>query len=106
MKKTNFLKGLAAVVLGCMFTSCEKEDLNATFQPAPASVTLNVTVIDGLTEETITDKANIQVSGANFVAQTNPGEFLLAPATGGINKTPITISAELGDAQATVKMTI
>lgn len=106
MKKTNFLKGLAAVVLGCMFTSCEKEDLNATFQPAPASVTLNVTVIDGLTEETITDKANIQVSGANFVAQTNPGEFLLAPATGGINKTPITISAELGDAQATVQMNI
>ena len=81
MKKTNFLKGLAAVVLGCMFTSCEKEDLNATFQPAPASVTLNVTVIDGLTEETITDKAQITVSGANFVAQTNPGEFLLAPTT-------------------------
>lgn len=106
MKKTNFLKGLAAVVLGCMFTSCEKEDLNATFQPKPASATLKVTVIDGLTVETITDKAQITVSGANFVAQTNPGEFLLAPATGGINKTPITISAELGDAQATVQMNI
>ena len=107
MKKTNFLKSIAAFILaGCMFTSCEKEDLNATFEPSPASVTLNVTVIDGLTEETITDKANIQVSGANFVAQTNPGEFLLAPATGGINKTPITISAELGDAQATVQMNI
>ena len=93
MKKTNFLKSIAAFILaGCMFTSCEKEDLNATFEPSPASVTLNVTVIDGLTEETITDKAQITVSGANFVAQTNPGEFLLAPATGGINKTPITIS--------------
>ena len=107
MKKTNFLKGLAAVVLGCMFTSCEKEDLNATFQPAPASVTLNVTVIDGLTEETITDKAQITVSGANFVAQTNPGEFLLAPTTtGSINLTPITITAELGDAKSTINMNI
>ena len=107
MKKTNFLKSIAAFILaGCMFTSCEKEDLNATFEPSPASVTLNVTVIDGLTEETITDKAQITVSGANFVPQTNPGEFLLAPATGGINKTPITISAELGDAKATVNMNI
>lgn len=106
MKKTNFLKGLAAVILGCMFTSCEKEDLNATFQSKPASATLKVTVVDGLTEETITDKAQITVSGANFVAQTNPGEFKLTPAEGGINKTPITISAELGDANATVQMTI
>ena len=107
MKKTNFLKSIAAFVLaGCMFTSCEKEDLNATFQPSPASVTLNVTVIDGLTEETITDKANIQVSGANFVAQTNPGVYKLTAATGSINLTPITITAELGDAKATVNMNI
>ena len=106
MKKTNFLKSLAAVVLGCMFTSCEKEDLNATFEPSPASVTLNVTVIDGLTEETITDKANIQVSGANFVAQTNPGVYKLTAATGSINLTPITITAELGDAKSTINMNI
>ena len=46
MKKTNFLKGLAAVVLGCMFTSCEKENLSATFWAGPAQVTLEVEVFD------------------------------------------------------------
>lgn len=107
MKKTNFLKGLAAVVLGCMFTSCEKEDLNATFQPAPASATLNVTVIDGLTKEFITEKATIQISGADFKpTEDKPGEFTWTPPTGGINLTPITISAELGDAKATIDMNI
>lgn len=52
MKKTNFLKGLAAVVLGCMFTSCEKEDLNATFQPNGATAQIDVTVIDVATAAT------------------------------------------------------
>lgn len=63
MKKTNFLKGLAAVVLGCMFTSCEKEELSATFQPGPAEVTLNVTVVDAIDGD-VTNKATITVSGA------------------------------------------
>ena len=54
MKKTNFLKSLAAVVLaGCMFTSCEKEDLSATFQAGPAEVKLTVTVEDALTEASV-----------------------------------------------------
>ncbi len=57
MKKTNFLKGLAAVVLGCMFTSCEKEDLDATFQPKGATVTIEVTVKDVLTNTPIENAA-------------------------------------------------
>lgn len=108
MKKTNFLKGLAAVVLGCMFTSCEKEDLNATFVPKGASMTLKVKVLDGLTEESVTDKANIQISGADFKPQTNSGEFaefvLDAPDGSAIKPTTITITAELGDAKAKVEM--
>ena len=60
MKKTNFLKGLAAVVLGCMFTSCEKEDLNATFSPRGAEITINAEAYDGLTGE--------KIDGAQFVA--------------------------------------
>lgn len=63
MKKTNFLKGLAAIVLGCMFTSCEKEELNATFQPGPAEVTLNVKVVDAIDGD-VTNKATITISGA------------------------------------------
>ena len=60
MKKTNFLKGLAAVVLGCMFTSCEKEDLNATFTPRGAEITINAEAYDGLTGK--------KIDGAQFVA--------------------------------------
>lgn len=104
MKKTNFLKGLAAVVLGCMFTSCEKEDLNATFVPDGASVTLKVTVKDGLTDEPVTEKAKIQVPG--FEKTDKPGIFILTAERGkDIKSTEITISAELGDAKAEVKMT-
>ncbi len=63
MKKTNFLKGLAAVVLGCMFTSCEKEDLTATFQPKPTEITLDVKVVDSADGD-VTKQAAITVSGA------------------------------------------
>ena len=63
MKKTNFLKGLAAVVLGCMFTSCEKEDLTATFQPKATEITLNVKVVDSVDGD-VTEQAAITVSGA------------------------------------------
>ncbi len=62
MKKTNFLSGLAAIVMGCMFISCEKEDLSATFQPGPAEVTLNVKVVDA-TDGVVTPE-NVTVSGA------------------------------------------
>lgn len=70
MKKTNFLKGLAAVVLGCMFTSCEKEDLNATFLPNGATVTIEVTVKDVLTNTEITD-ATITATALNVQPTVN-----------------------------------
>lgn len=98
MKKTNFLKGLAAVVLGCMFTSCEKEDLNATFQPGKAVMNLTVEVFDGLTGEPVTESATINVNGGSFV-QTEPGEYLWDSTTD-IAATSVTITASLGKASA------
>ena len=51
MRKTNFLSSLgtklalaAIVLVSSMFTSCEKEDFSATFEPGDAIVTLNVKV--------------------------------------------------------------
>lgn len=95
MKKTNFLKGLAAVVLGCMFTSCEKEDLNATFLPNGATVTIEVTVKDVLTNTEITDATitatalNVQptVNGTTVKYETEKGKNI----TGG--KVTITANA-------------
>ena len=60
MKKTNFLKSVAALVLGCMFTSCEKEELNATFSPKGAEITINAEAFDGLTGK--------KIDNAQFVA--------------------------------------
>ena len=82
MKKTNFLKSIAAVILGCMFTSCEKEDLNATFVPNGATVTINVTVKDVLTNTEITDAAiaatalNVQptINGTTVVYKSEKGK--------------------------------
>ena len=63
MKKTNFLSSLAAVlVAGCMFTSCEKDDLNATFKADAAKVTLDVKVVDATDGEVTPEEVN--VSGA------------------------------------------
>ena len=96
MKKTNFLKGLAAVVLGCMFTSCEKENLSATFWAGPAEVTLEVEVFDALTGSDVTSQANITVNSTLFVAngttQFNYG--IKEPQT-------ITVSATVGEGVAT-----
>lgn len=54
MKKIKFLNGIGglcafavvALVGSLLFTSCEKEDLNATFETEPAKVTINVDVIE------------------------------------------------------------
>lgn len=101
MKKTNFLKSLAAVVLaGCMFTSCEKEDLSATFQAGPAEVTLDVDVFDALSGTDVTSKATIAVSNAEFVAN-GTAQF----ATG-VKAQTITVTATLGDATATAEVAI
>lgn len=53
MRKTNFLSSLgtklalAAIVLtSSLFTSCEKEDFSATFEPGDAQISLTVNVYD------------------------------------------------------------
>ncbi len=53
MRKTNFLSSLgtklalaAIVLVSSMFTSCEKEDFSATFEPGNAEVYLTVNVYD------------------------------------------------------------
>ena len=54
MKKIKFLNGIGsmfafavvALVGSLLFTSCEKEDLNATFTTEPAKATINVNVVE------------------------------------------------------------
>ena len=54
MKKIKFLNGIGsmfafavvALVGSLLFTSCEKEDLNATFTAEPAKATINVNVVE------------------------------------------------------------
>ena len=70
MRKTNFLSSLgtklalaAIVLVSSMFTSCEKEDFDATFEPGDAIVTLNVKVTD-MNDGDVTNEATITVTGA------------------------------------------
>ena len=101
MKKTNFLKSVAAVVLAsCMFTSCEKEDLSATFQAGPAEVTLDVDVFDALSGSDVTSKAAITVSNAEFTVN-GTAQF----ATG-VKAQTITVTATLGEGTATADVAI
>ena len=101
MKKTNFLKSVAAVVLaGCMFTSCEKEDLSATFQAAPAEVTLDVDVFDALSGTDVTSKATIAVSNAEFIANGT------AKFATGVKAQTISVTATLGEGTATAEVAI
>ncbi|WP_296120016.1 DUF3869 domain-containing protein [uncultured Bacteroides sp.] len=74
MKKIKFLNGLSAacaftvvaMIGSFLFTSCEKEDLNATFETGPAEITFNVKVYDVLSGD-VTDKAT--VTGADKISQ-------------------------------------
>ena len=103
MKKTNFLKSVAAVVLGCMFTSCEKEDLSATFQAGPAMVTINTEVIDGLTGKQIDNsKVTFNASDNQFNAAINA----TAPFPSGVKATDLAITATVNgkSAVSTIKI--
>ena len=74
MKKIKFLNGMSvacafavvAMIGAFLFTSCEKEDLNATFEAGPAEITFNVKVYDVLSGN-VTDKAT--VTGADKISQ-------------------------------------
>lgn len=99
MKKTNFLSSLgaklalAAVVLtSTMFTSCSKEDFSATFKPSPAEVTINVQVIDALSQLDKTSEATINVPNFNEVGN---GKFTASYPTG-VTAQTIAITATLG----------
>ena len=103
MKKTNFLKSVAAVVLGCMFTSCEKEDLSATFQAGPAMVTINTEVFDGLTGKQIDNsKVTFNASDNQFNAAINA----TAPFPSGVTSTDLNITATVNGkiGTATIKI--
>jgi hypothetical protein len=103
MKKTNFLKSVAALVLGCMFTSCEKEDLSATFQAGPAMVTINTEVFDGLTGKQIDNsKVTFNASDNQFNAAINA----TAPFPSGVKATDLIITATVNGkpAVSTIKI--
>lgn len=66
MKKIKFLNGLKAMfafavvaLTGSLFTSCEKEDVNATFQSKPAEAVINVEVREFFTQSVVTNEATI-----------------------------------------------
>lgn len=97
MKKMRFLNGISvvfafavvALASASLFTSCEKEDLNATFEAEPAVATINVNVLEfpsgtALSGVTIAaDKG--EVSGMTVT--------LKAGADGSIAAQDVTISA-------------
>ena len=70
MKRTNFLKGLAAklalavVAFGAMLTSCTKEEFNIEYKPSNAQIIFNVTVIDAATNTLI---PGATLSGADAI---------------------------------------
>ena len=88
MKKIKFLNGIRAmfavaaiVSAGSLFTACEQEEFTATFEPGPAEVTLNVTVLEPL-EGVVTENATIEVSGK--LTQTGTTSFESGYAGGNV----------------------
>lgn len=107
MRKTTFLSSwgaklaFAAVVLTSpLLTSCEQEELDATFQAAPAKVTLAVDVFDALTGSNVTSQAAITVSNSSFIAN-GTAEF-----TSGVTAQTITVTATVGEGTATSEVRI
>lgn len=70
MKKTNFLKGLAAklalavVAFGAMLTSCTKEEFNVEYKPSNAQIIFNVIVVDAATNTLV---PGATLSGADAI---------------------------------------
>lgn len=60
--KMSFVKNAfaaLALISGAIFTSCTEEDLNTTFTPAPAEVTINAKVFNALTGKDVTAQATV-----------------------------------------------
>lgn len=107
MRKTNFLSSwgaklaFAAVVLTSpLLTSCEQEDLDATFKAGPAKVTLDVDVIDALTGTDVTSQAAISVSNSSFIAN-GTAEF-----ASGVTAQTITVTATVGEGVASAEVNV
>lgn len=107
MKKTFFLSSwgaklaFAAVMLTSpLLTSCEQEDLDATFQASPAKVTLAVDVFDALTGSNVTNQAAITVSNSSFIAN-GTTEF-----ANGVTAQTITVTANVGEGIASSEVLI
>lgn len=73
MKRIKFLNGIGTIyafaviaLTGFLFTSCEKEDLKATFEPGPAEITFNVKVVDTMDGD-VTSSATI--TGADKISK-------------------------------------
>ena len=73
MKKIKFLSGIGTIyafaviaLTGFLFTSCEKEDIKATFEPGPAEITFNVKVVDAMDGD-VTSTATI--TGADKISK-------------------------------------
>lgn len=100
MKKIKFLNGMSAacafavvaMIGSFLFTSCEKEDLNATFEAGPAEITFNVKVYDVLSGD-VTDKAT--VTGADKISQ-----------NGGYAGGKVTITATYDGATGSAEVTV
>lgn len=107
MRKTNFLSSwgaklaFAAVALTSpLLTSCEQEDLDATFQAGPAKVTLDVDVFDALSGSDVTSQATITVSNSSFIAN-GTAEF-----ASGVKAETITVTATVGEGTASAEVDI
>ncbi len=74
MKKIKFLNGISAactfavvaMIGSLLFTSCEKEDLKATFEAGPAEITFNVKVFDVLSGDVT---SNATITGADKISE-------------------------------------
>lgn len=74
MKRIKFLNGISAacafavvaLVGSFLFTSCEKEEVNGTFEAGPAEITFNVKVYDALSGDVT---SNATVTGADKISE-------------------------------------
>jgi len=107
MKKTEFLNKLttalaliAIMLSSTMFTSCEEDDLDPTEELGDAKVTLNVKVINGLTNEDLTKQATFN-NVAPFIIN---GTYVSAEADIIGQELTITATVNGETAEATIKI--
>lgn len=105
MKKIKFLNGIGgmcafavvALVGSLLFTSCEKEDLNATFETEPAKATITVNVVEFFTGADVTSSSTITADKGTVA-----GAVVTIPANadGTITAQDVTINATYNNVAA------